>query len=103
MAKKTTTKKATTTDTNDMVVLKTVCREFDMDPRKARQKLRKTIGNTDGRWAWAEGSKEIAKVREVLSGEKDSTPAEKPATPAKKKAVKDKKKDKKKPAKKKLK
>ncbi len=69
MIKKTTKKVAEKTDTSsNMVVLKKICQELKIDPRKARMKLRKSIGPaTDGRWEWPEGSKELKQVREILS------------------------------------
>ena len=48
------------------VVLKHLCREFKIEPRAARRKLRATLGLTEGRWSWAEGSKELTRVRDVL-------------------------------------
>lgn len=92
---KTMTKKSKT-EAGEMVVLKKLCQELDCDPRKARQQLRKSVGNTDGRWEWPEGSKEIAKVRAILSGEEEpkakKTKKEKAGKDKKKPAKKDKKK-----------
>ena len=54
--------------TGDNMVLKQLCRDLDLDPRKARIKLRKTIGNTTGRWEWEKGSKELKEVTDILTG-----------------------------------
>jgi hypothetical protein len=54
--------------TGDNMVLKQLCRDLDLDPRKARIKLRKTVGNTTGRWEWEKGSKELKEVTDILTG-----------------------------------
>ena len=86
-------KSKTKSSGKEMVVLKKLCQELDLDPRKARQKLRSTVGQTDGRWEWPAGSKELDKVKKILSGKDESKKSKK-----KKKAKEEKpeKKDKKK-------
>ncbi len=70
--------KATNTATSNSVLLKTICQELEIEPRKARMILRKKLGNTDGRWEWAEGSKELAEVKAILQGN-EPAPAKKAA------------------------
>lgn len=54
----------------DLVHLKQLCFDLDLEPRIARRRLRKALGNvgTGHRWAWAPDSPELAKVRTVLAG-----------------------------------
>ena len=51
-----------------MIVLKHLCREFNIDPAKARALLREKTGYapTKKRWRWEEGSKELAEARKIL-------------------------------------
>ena len=50
-----------------VVVLKEICRQINMEPRIARQKLRKLFkGNGNQRWEWS--PEEAAKVKEALLG-----------------------------------
>ena len=53
---------------SNLVHLKQIC--FDLEPRIARRRLRKALGNvgTGQRWAWEPDSPELAKVRTVLAG-----------------------------------
>lgn len=46
------------------VSLKRICQELEMDPRKARQILRKKLGNTEGRWEWP--TAEAEKIKSLL-------------------------------------
>lgn len=72
-AKKTTTKKPATekkakpAKNDNLVSLKTVAAEFKLDARAARKKLRSGGLKADGRWAWEKDSKDLSKVREILS------------------------------------
>lgn len=56
------------------VPLKVLCGELDVDPRKARQRLRRAIRDNrlsheySARWAWPKDSDEIEKVKEILNG-----------------------------------
>ena len=61
--------KAGAADSN-LVHLKQLCFDLDLEPRIARRRLRKALGNvgTGHRWAWAPDSPELAKVRTVLAG-----------------------------------
>ena len=87
----TTTKKSTkksAASNSSMVPLKKLCQEFELDPRKARQKLRKAIGNNDGRWEWPADSGELGKIKSILDPKATvETPAAKATveTPAPKK------------------
>lgn len=65
----TTTRRTASASDEDLVLLKHVCQELKLDPRKARMMLRKKLGTTDGRWAWGKGSKELNEVRSILKGE----------------------------------
>ena len=53
-----------------LVHLKQLCFDLDLEPRIARRRLRKALGNvgTGQRWAWEPDSPELAKVRAVLAG-----------------------------------
>ena len=61
--------KADAADSN-LVHLKQLCFDLDLEPRIARRRLRKALGNvgTGQRWAWEPDSPELAKVRTVLAG-----------------------------------
>lgn len=61
--------KAAASDSN-LVHLKQLCFDLDLEPRIARRRLRKALGNvgTGQRWAWEPDSPELAKVRTALAG-----------------------------------
>ena len=61
--------KADAADSN-LVHLKQLCFDLDLEPRIARRRLRKALGNvgTGQRWAWEPDSPELARVRTVLAG-----------------------------------
>ena len=61
--------KADAADSN-LVHLKQLCFDLDLEPRIARRRLRKALGNvgTGQRWAWEPDSPELVKVRTVLAG-----------------------------------
>jgi len=61
--------KAPKEDSN-LIHLKQLCFDLDLEPRIARRRLRKALGNigTGARWAWEPDSPELAKVRAVLAG-----------------------------------
>lgn len=69
--------KADAADSN-LVHLKQLCFDLDLEPRIARRRLRKALGNvgTGQRWAWEPDSPELAKVRTVLAGTMPSTDPE---------------------------
>lgn len=52
----------------NLVSLKELCFELEMEPRIARRMLRKAKGNigTGSRWEWKKGSEELSAVRKVL-------------------------------------
>ena len=52
----------------NLVSLKELCFELEIEPRIARRMLRKAKGNigTGSRWEWMKGSEELATVRRVL-------------------------------------
>ena len=52
----------------NLVSLKELCFELEIEPRIARRMLRKAKGNigTGSRWEWVKGSEELATVRRVL-------------------------------------
>lgn len=62
--------KAAAASDSNLVHLKQLCFDLDLEPRIARRRLRKALGNvgTGHRWAWAPDSPELAKVRTVLAG-----------------------------------
>ena len=66
-----------------MVQLKQLCN--DIEPRIARRRLRKALGNvgTGSRWEWPEGSEELAKIKAILAPKPAATPvpATEPADP----------------------
>ena len=47
-----------------------------MEPRIARRKLRKSLGNigTGSRWEWKKGSTELATVQKALTATAEPTP-----------------------------
>lgn len=53
----------------DLVTLKELCFQLDLEPRIARRRLRKAVGTigTGSRWEWKKDSEELATVRKVLS------------------------------------
>lgn len=55
---------------SNLVHLKQLCFDLDLEPRIARRRLRKALGNvgTGQRWAWEPNCPELAKVRTVLAG-----------------------------------
>jgi hypothetical protein len=55
---------------SNLVHLKQLCFDLDLEPRIARRRLRKALGNvgTGQRWAWEPDSPELARVRTVLAG-----------------------------------
>ena len=61
--------KSAASDSN-LVHLKQLCFDLDLEPRIARRRLRKALSNvgTGQRWAWEPDSPELAKVRTVLAG-----------------------------------
>ena len=62
---------ATKTDSDsNLVHLKQLCFDLDLEPRIARRRLRKALGlvGTGQRWAWEPDSPELARVRTVLAG-----------------------------------
>ena len=61
---------AKTDSDSNLVHLKQLCFDLDLEPRIARRRLRKALGNvgTGQRWAWEPDSPELAKVRTVLAG-----------------------------------
>lgn len=52
----------------NLVTLKELCFEMELEPRIARRMLRKGLGNigTGSRWEWMKGTAELSKVRAVL-------------------------------------
>lgn len=62
--------KAADASDSNLVHLKQLCFDLDLEPRIARRRLRKALGNvgTGHRWAWAPDHPELAKVRTVLAG-----------------------------------
>lgn len=73
--------KSAASDSN-LVHLKQLCFDLDLEPRIARRRLRKALGNvgTGQRWAWEPDSPELAKVRTVLAGTMPSEDQEALAT-----------------------
>ena len=61
---------AKTDSDSNLVHLKQLCFDLDLEPRIARRRLRKALGNvgTGQRWAWEPDSPELARVRTVLAG-----------------------------------
>jgi len=57
-------------DDPDLVHLKQICFDLDVEPRIARRRLRKAIGKvgTGNRWAWKKDSPELSRVRQILAG-----------------------------------
>ena len=72
---------AKTDSDSNLVHLKQLCFDLDLEPRIARRRLRKALGNvgTGQRWAWEPDSLELAKVRTVLAG---TMPSEDPEAPS---------------------
>ena len=66
---------------SNLVHLKQLCFDLDLEPRIARRRLRKALGNvgTGQRWAWEPDSPELAQVRTVLAG---TMPSEDPEAPS---------------------
>ena len=61
---------AKTDSDSNLVHLKQLCFDLDLEPRIARRRLRKALGNVGAgqRWAWEPDSPELARVRTVLAG-----------------------------------
>lgn len=59
------------------IVLKQLCREYDIDPYKARVALRDKVGKApEGSWRWQnEKDPHLKKCREVLSSMSSATKA----------------------------
>jgi hypothetical protein len=53
----------------NLVTLKQLCFDLDLEPRIARRRLRGSIGTigTGSRWEWTAGSEELNKVRAILA------------------------------------
>ena len=53
----------------NLVSLKQLCFELDLEPRIARRRLRKAVGHvgTGGRWEWMKDSPEYAAVQKALA------------------------------------
>lgn len=62
--------KADAASDSNLVHLKQLCFDLDLEPRIARRRLRKALGNvgTGQRWAWEPDSPELARVRTALAG-----------------------------------
>lgn len=63
-----------------MIVLKHLCKEFNLDARKLRQRLRKEFG-PNRRWQWPDANDpDLIRVRNFLSGspQSDATAATPP-------------------------
>ena len=60
----------------DLVTLKELCFQLDVEPRIARRRLRKAVGTigTGSRWEWKKDSEELAKVRQALAGTMPADP-----------------------------
>ena len=69
-AKGTSERKTRERDPN-VVTLKELCADLNLEPRIARRRLRGGIGHvgTGARWEWVKDSEELAKVRKVLAPE----------------------------------
>lgn len=63
------TASAPATDDADLVTLKQLCFDLNLEPRIARRRLRNSIGQvgTGSRWEWKKDSAELAKVRSILA------------------------------------
>ena len=63
----------------NLVTLKQLCFDLDLEPRIARRRLRGSVGQvgTGSRWEWEAGSEELDKVRALLA--KAPAPAPAPA------------------------
>lgn len=73
--------KAAAASDSNLVHLKQLCFDLDLEPRIARRRLRKALSNvgTGQRWAWEPDSPELAKVRTVLAGTMPSADPEAPS------------------------
>jgi hypothetical protein len=64
-----------------MIVLKSLAREFDIDPHKLRALLRKKFDSPTGRrWKWDEKDPELKIVRETIRSETTCPSKTKPST-----------------------
>ena len=63
--------KTVTPDTpaGDVITLKQLCFQLELEPRIARRRLRKGVGliGTGGRWEWAKDSPELVTVHKLLA------------------------------------
>ena len=50
-----------------MIVLKTLCKEFDIDPPQLRRLLRRKFTPKQGRWQWQENDKQLKSIRLYLT------------------------------------
>ena len=55
----------------DGVTLKQLCKEFKLEPRVARRKLRLAGLKPEGRWSWDKGSAALKKAEAALSANAD--------------------------------
>ena len=67
-----------TTEPRNTVALKELCFDLGLEPRIARRRLRKALGNvgTGSRWEWAKNSPELAKVTAALVGTAPTEPTD---------------------------
>lgn len=59
-------KKKVLTD-DDVVTLKSLASEMDMEPKRLRKWLRGHYGQTEGRWEWAPDDPQLKEIREALN------------------------------------
>ena len=56
----------------EMVTLKHICREFDLDPYPLRQKLRKHLEHKrNQRWKWKPDDPQLTEVRQLAAQMKE--------------------------------
>jgi len=83
--KRTAKPKGATTMPSNEIVLKDLCKEFDIDPPKLRRLLRSQYG-VNNKWRWEPDSKKLKEVRKFIGD--TLCPAEAEEKPAAKKSTK---------------
>ena len=69
-AAKPTQAKTPSAGTGDLITLKQLCAELDVEPRIARRRLRNSVGliGTGSRWEWKAKDKVLADIRKAIKG-----------------------------------
>jgi hypothetical protein len=64
---KKTASKGNGADTANQITLKQLCKDYKLEPRVARRKLREAGLKPEGRWSWEKGSAALKKAETTLA------------------------------------